>query len=148
MFANPAEARLGCQRPLEDGGGVDEGAPLTQGLFSALKQLGAARFDAITQLFEPVAQHFVVVATESIAADIAEGRIAQGGGEARLERQVVHPHRQHPHRARQQLVGARAHHAVARHVIHAAVIARIQPGLQSRLFDTQVGVGDARLVKS
>ncbi len=90
----------------------------------------------------------MVVAAEGIAADIAESRVAQGGGKARLEGEVVHSHRDDPQGARQQLMGASAHHAVARHVIHAAVIAGVQPGLQFRLFEGEIRIGDANLVKS
>ncbi len=96
MLAYPAEAGFGRQRPLQNGGRVDKGAPA---------QRLAALLDALPQLLEPVAQQLVVVATKGIAADVAEGGIAQGGGKARLERQIVHPHRQHPQGARQQLVG-------------------------------------------
>ncbi len=139
MLAYPAEARLGRQRPLQNGGRVDEGAPA---------QRLAALLDALPQLLEPVAQQLVVVATEGIAADVAKGGVAQGGCEARLERQIVHPHRQHPQGAWQQLVGAGPHHAVARHVIHAAVMARIEPGLQSGLLKGEIRVGDTGLVES
>ncbi|MNM33399.1 hypothetical protein D3C81_440180 [compost metagenome] len=148
MFAHPAEPRLGRQRALQDGGRIDEGAPLPRGCLRGWQQCLAALLDALSQLFEPVAQHLVVVAPEGIAADVAQGRIAQGGGKARLEGEIVHPHRQHPQGARQQLVGPGSHHAVARHVVHGAVMTRIQPGLQSGFLEGEIRVGDADLVKS
>lgn len=113
-----------------------------------MKQLGAAPLDALPQLLEPVSQHLVVIAAEGVAADVAQGRILQGGGEAGLEGKVIHPHRQHPQGTRQQIKGAGPHHAVARHVVHGAVMACIQPGLQPGLFQSEVRVCDSDLVKS
>ena len=95
VLAHPAEAGFGRQQPLQNGGRVDEGAPA---------QRLAALLDALPSCLSRL-RSSLVVAPEGIAADVAEGGVAQGSGKARLERQIVHPHRQHPQGARQQLVG-------------------------------------------
>ena len=52
------------------------------------------------------------------------------------------------HRARHQFGRPGALHAVACHIIHLAVAARVQPGLQARLGVRQVDVGDAHVGKA
>ena len=42
----------------------------------------------------------------------------------------------------------RPHHTVARHPLHLAMILLVQPRLKTRLFRTQIGIGDADLLKA
>ncbi len=139
MFTNPADARLGGQRAFHHRCRIDKRAEI---------QFAAVFLDLIAQLFQALAQQFVVVAPQRVAADVTQLRILQGAGKRRLGRQVVHAHADHPQRARQQFVRACAQHAVARHPFHLAVVLFIQPGLQFRLFETQVGIADANLLES
>ena len=126
MFTNPADACLGGQRALHHRRGIDKGAEI---------QLAAVGLDLIAQLFQALAQQFVIVAPQRVAADVTQLRILQGAGKRRLGRQVVHAYADHPQRARQQFVRARAQHAVARHPFHLAVVLLVEPGLQLRLFE-------------
>lgn len=45
-------------------------------------------------------------------------------------------------------MGTGAHHTVTRHPVHLTVILLIQPGLQPRLFQRQVGITDTHLLKA
>lgn len=42
----------------------------------------------------------------------------------------------------------RPHHAMSRHPLHLAMILLLQPRLQARLFRTEIGIGDADLLKA
>ena len=62
--------------------------------------------------------------------------------------QIVHAHRDHPTGVRHQLRRARPLAAVPGHVLHAAVVAGIQPLLQVAGVLPQLDVGDAQLLES
>lgn len=43
---------------------------------------------------------------------------------------------------------AGAHHAMPRHPFHLAMVLLIQPGLQTRLFQAEIGIANADLLKA
>lgn len=90
----------------------------------------------------------MVVAPESVTADVAQRWIFQGRGKSGVSRQIVHPHADHAQRAGQQFVRTCTHHAVARHPLHLAVILFIQPRLQFRLAGGEIGIGNTYLLKA
>jgi hypothetical protein len=93
----------------------------------------------------------VIVATSRIERHGGRARIAQALPFDRLPpvtplaRQVIHARRDHAHGARHQLGGPRALHAVARHVVHRAVKAGVEPRAQTGLGRGQVDAGNTDL---
>ena len=139
MFTGPAEARFGRQRTFQQRRRVDKGAKI---------ELSALFLNHFSELFQAIAQYFVVIASQSVAADIAELRVFQRTGKGGFGRKIVHAYADNAQRAGQQFMRTRAHHAVARHPLHFAVILFVQPRLQTRLFRAEIGVGDADLLKA
>ena len=139
MFASPAQARFGRQRAFQYRRGVDKGAKI---------KLTALFLNHFSELFQTIAQYFVVITSQSVAADIAELRVFQRAGKGGFRRKVVHAYADHAQRAGQQFMWTRTHHAVARHPLHFAVILFVQPRLQTRFFRAEIGVGDADLLKA
>ncbi|MNV73533.1 hypothetical protein D3C71_1666920 [compost metagenome] len=62
MFTNPANPGFGGQCAFHHRCGVDKGAEI---------KFAAVSLDLIAEFFQPLAQQFVVVPPERIAADIA-----------------------------------------------------------------------------
>ena len=130
VFAYPPEPGVARQRLLEHRPRVDE---------HAVTHRPDALDDVVGQALQGVAQHLVIVAAQRVSRDVAQLRIGQRlGGIARIRRPVVHARRQHAHRARHQLLGARAARAVFGHVAHLAVFARAEPAVEVRGIDGEL----------
>ena len=108
----------------------------------------------VGQRLQPRAQHLVVVAAARVDRHRRLLRAAQALPLHRLParrrgaRQVVHARGDHAHRARHQLGRTRALRAVALHVVHRAVEALRQPGVQAGLGRAQVHAGHTDLGES
>jgi hypothetical protein len=128
VLAAPAEAGLFGQRQFHHRRRIREHAV-------AVVADGGA--DALGQLLQAVAQHLVVVAAARIHRDHGGLRIELAQAFARAPvvrrgaRQVVHARHDRAHRARHQLGRPGTLHAVACHIIHLAMVAGVQPGLQA-----------------
>ncbi len=139
VLADPAEARVACQRLFEHGGTVRECA-IT----------GAPRRcrQPVGQPCKPVAQHLVIVAAQRVAGNVAEAGVREHALGARRRRPVIHPRCDYPHGARHDLVGPRAARAVTRHVMHLAVPVRRQPVEQASFVFRQPHARNADLLEA
>jgi hypothetical protein len=63
-------------------------------------------------------------------------------------RQIVHPHHDRAHGPGHEFGRPRTLHAVGCHIIHLAVVARIQPGLQACFEVPQIDIGNAHVGKA
>jgi len=101
------------------------------------------------ELREPVAQNFVVVATECVARHIAALGIGQHVvGIACLRRQIVHARRDDTQRSRNHFLGPRAPAAMPLHVVHRAVAALFQPAHQPLFVRSDLDAGNADLLEA
>ena len=120
VLAAPAQLRPPRQFHFQHGGRIDENAKTVRG----------GIMDAFGQLLQAATQGFVIVAPQRVAGNIGGVRVGQrGAGIVRL-RPVRQADADGAQRAGQQFGRTGAHQPVARHIIHAAVKACVQPGLQ------------------
>ena len=84
VFAYPAQTSIGRQGALQQRGRVDKGTKAA---------IANQTINLLPQLFEALAQHLVIVATQGITADIAQHGIAQCTGHGRPGGEIVHAHR-------------------------------------------------------
>ncbi len=140
VLADPAEPGIARERFLQYRGRIDEGA---------IAEAADRFLDAVRELLQPAAHDVVIVAAEGVARDVGAFAV----GEDLLRRgavgsQAVHAHRQHAQRARHQFGRVRALAAVALHVVHVAVHAGIEPGLQVHGIGIESGLRDADLLET
>ena len=110
--------------------------------------------DEIGQLLQPGTHHFVVIPPPGIQRNHRFTRLLQplqrplAPVRRRGSRQIIHACGDDTQRSRNQFGRTRALEAVRLHVVHAAVKALLQPGLQARLGVAQVHAGHADVAKS
>ncbi|MCY1308431.1 hypothetical protein D9M70_584390 [compost metagenome] len=90
----------------------------------------------------------MVVATEGVARHIGLFRGSQHFGHAGVARQVVHTQRDDAQRTGHQFARTPALAAVGAHVVHLALVARLQPALQMRAVLFEVEPADADLLEA
>jgi hypothetical protein len=107
------------------------------------------RADALGKPLQALAHQLVIVAPQRVARHVAQLAVLQHRpGVADVRRRVVHAHRNHSLRARLQLLRSAAFGAVARHVVHLAVVFVVEPLLQVLLVARQVDTADAGIAEA
>ena len=140
VFADPAEPGLLCQCLFQYRCTVGKGA---------IAELADVRGDPVRQLLQSPAQQLVVVATEGIAGQVGKrGLLQHRICLACRPRPVVHADGNHTGGARYQVGRAAAPCAVARHVIHVAVVARLQPAEEMRFVFIELNGADSDLLET
>jgi len=140
VLATPAQARLARQLHLQQRRRVGADPVAVRADLLA---------DARGQLLQPLAQHLVIVAATRVDGDHCLLRLRQPRGlainpvSAIMAWPIIQPRADDPCRTRQQEPGIGPQVPVARHVVHVAVAAGIEPGLQVRHGRGGVDVGDA-----
>ena len=140
MLAAPAETRFLGERNFHDWRAVGERA--------VAKRTRSLR-NALGELLEAPAHHFVVVAPERVARNVrTRGIVHDVLGRSTRRRQIVHPRGNDAHGALDELGGAGALRPMGCHIIHVPVPAASEPGAQTLFSRSQVAVGNPDLLKS
>src|SRR5688572_13702472 len=140
VLADPAQARVAGERALEHRRRIGE---------HAVAERTGVGGDAVGELLQPAAQHLVVVAAQRVARDVRPFAVGERAPRVRVVAgAVVHARGDHPQRAGDEFVGARALVTVPRHVVHRPVLALREPVAQVRLVVAEFDAGDADLLEA
>ena len=129
---------------------------LGQGLFQhrsavddgAVAERADGFLNAIGQELHALAHQLVVIPAQGVARYVGFFGLCQALRHLCVAGQVVHAQRDDPQRAGHQFVRPRAFAAVGGHVVHLALVARCQPGLEMRLVLAEVDAGDPHLLEA
>ena len=135
MLADPAEACIARQRFFEHGPRVDE---------HAISERTDTLDHAVGEPLQGVAHELVIVAAERVTRYVGALWVGEcGKGVGGLFGPVIHAHAYGTQGAGFQFRRTGATTAVPRHVVHVAVVARLEPAQQVLLVLREFYIGDA-----
>ena len=141
VFADPAQPGVACQRAFQYWSAVGKGAKAYLHVFDLSIQ-------PLSQLFQAFADQLVVIAAQSVAGHIGFFRVAQNAGNGRLGGQVIHSQHDDALGAGHQQRWVQPFVDVFVEVIHAALVALVEPGLQPLGLLTGIRQGDGAVGKT
>ena len=140
VLADPAQAGFFRERLFQHRRTVDK---------DAMPERADLCLNSARQAAQPSPQHLVIVASERVARHVRLARmIEQLPRSVLVFREVVHAHRDHAQRSRNQQLRTTAFSAVAGHVPHLSVKALFEPRNEAIFRLRQVDIADAGLLEA